>query len=81
MQDEKVFGERIENLEDVTLGTVSLSIPKIKYISEKMDKWYVSKFNLIFFSKDIVKRLRRLSRDLEDWRTYMQTTYLTRTYR
>ena len=38
MQDEKVFGERIENLEDVTLGTVSLSIPKIKYISEKMDK-------------------------------------------
>ena len=67
MQDEKVFGERIENLEDVTLGTVSLSIPKIKYISEKMDKWYVSKFNLIFFFKrhcqeieKTVKRFRRL---------------------
>lgn len=60
MQDEKVFGERIENLEDVTLGTVSLSIPKIKYISEKMDKWYVSKFNLIFFFQ------KTLSRDWED---------------
>lgn len=55
-----MFGKRIENLEDVTLGIVSLSIPKTKYISEKKDKWYVSKFNLIFFSKDIVKRLRRL---------------------
>ena len=60
MQDEKVFGERIENLEDVTLGTVSLSIPKIKYISEKMDKWYVSKFNLIFFFQ------KTLSRDWEN---------------
>ena len=53
MQDVKMFGKRIENLEDVTLGIVSLSVLKTKYISEKKDKWHVSKFNLVnlFFCK------------------------------
>ena len=33
-----MFGKRIENLEDVTLGIVSLSVLKTKYVSEKKDK-------------------------------------------
>lgn len=35
MQDEKMFGKRIENLEDVMLGVVSLSIPKTNTYQKK----------------------------------------------